>query len=149
MKPVELVLRDMERASLRGELTPSWIEEYADAHRERVAGLYALARRNFLAINIEAGRNDHLLNEWSGSVDADVVSQALDKQAVEVYRRVRASRDDGRPSVLRRKPGRHAAFVPKPQPAPQPVRKVHVCPPGCTCDVADPRTRWGSREEDR
>ncbi|PPK93825.1 hypothetical protein CLV92_109102 [Kineococcus xinjiangensis] len=133
MLPVHVVLRDLERASLRGELTPTFIDDYASKFGERVTALYALARKNHIAVNVEEGRNDHLLNEWESTVDVDAVTRAMDKQSVEAFRQLRAARQDDRPSVLRRKPGRHAAFVPKP--APQPVAPVQRCPPGCTCDL--------------
>ena len=130
MKPVDMVLRDLERASLKGELTPTFIDHYASRHGERAPALYALACKHGIVVNIEEGRNDHLLNEWSGGVDVDAMSKALERQAVETYRRVRSARDDGRPAVLRKPAGRWAAYVVKAQPA----AKVHRCPPGCTCD---------------
>ena len=135
MLPTYRILADLERASLRGELTPTFIDNYASKYGERVTALYALARTNHIVVNIEEGRNDHLLDapEKVGTVDVDAVTRAMEKQAVEAYKKLRASRDDDRPSVLRRKPSRFAGYVVKPKP--EPLVQVHRCPPGCTCDL--------------
>jgi hypothetical protein len=131
MKPLHMVLRDLERASLKGELTPTFIDHYASRHGERAPALYALAQKNGIVVNIEEGRNDHLLKEWSGGVDMDAMSRAMERQAVETYRKVRNAREDGRPAVLRKPATRWAAYVVKPEAE----GKAHRCPPGCTCDL--------------
>ncbi|GAA4964191.1 hypothetical protein [Kineococcus glutinatus] len=135
MRPLHMIVSDLERASMRGELTPTFIDRYASRHGEKVPALYALATKHAIVVNIEDGRNDHLLAEWGSTVNEDAVARAMDRQAVDAYRRMRASRGDDRPSVLRRKPGRFAGYVAKPAPAPAPAAAAHRCPPGCTCDL--------------
>jgi hypothetical protein len=113
VKPIYQVVQDLEHAARKGQLTPTYIEVYADRHGERVAALYALAARNLIAVDHEAGRNDHVLTEWEGSVDVSAVLRAMEDNSVEVQRELRAAREDGRPYALR-KPTRHALYVVKP-----------------------------------
>lgn len=109
MQQIWQVVKDLERASHQGRLTPSFIDAYADRHGERIAALYALAARNLLTVEHEAGRNDHVLTEWEGSVDIATALAALDAQSAQTYRELRAAKDDGRPYALR-KPTRHAFY---------------------------------------
>ncbi|WP_432491145.1 hypothetical protein [Kineococcus auxinigenes] len=116
MKPLYRVLQDLEHASRRGRLTPSFIDEYAEKHGERVSALYALAAKNFLTVAHEDGRNDHVLrdpNEKKRGVNAVVVASAMEDNAREMHRELRKARDDGRPYALR-KPGKNAFFIRKP-----------------------------------
>ena len=116
MKPLYLVLQDLEHAAKRGRLTPSFIDDYADKHGERVSALYALAAKNFLPVAHEEGRNDHVLRdpkERVRGVNAVVVHAAAEDTAREMHRELRKARDDGRPYALR-KPGKNAFFVKKP-----------------------------------
>ncbi|WP_432482038.1 hypothetical protein [Kineococcus esterisolvens] len=116
VKPLYRVLQDLEHASRRGRLTPSFIDEYADKYGERVSALYALAAKNFLTIAHEDGRNDHVLRdpaERQRGVNAVVVASAMEDNAREMHRELRKARDDGRPYALR-KPGKNAFFVRKP-----------------------------------
>ena len=109
MKQIWQVVQDLERASHKGVLTPSFIDAYADRHGERVAALYALATKNLLTNEHEAGRNDHVLTEWEGQLDVAAALAALDEQSAETYRLLRVAKEDGRPYALR-KPTRHAFY---------------------------------------
>lgn len=118
MRPLYLVLQDLEHAAKRGRLTPSFIDEYAVKYDERVSALYALAAKNFLDVAHEEGRNDHLLRrpdefERRGSIDVTVVASAQDDTSREMHRELRRARDDGRPYALR-KPTKNALFIKKP-----------------------------------
>lgn len=113
MKPIHQVVQDLEHAARKGQLTPTYIEVYAEKHGERIAALYALAARNLITVDHEAGRNDHVLTEWEGSVDVGAVLRAMEDNSVEVQRELREARADGRPYALR-KPTRHAFFAVKP-----------------------------------
>ncbi|MCI3925445.1 hypothetical protein MO973_35080 [Paenibacillus sp. TRM 82003] len=115
VKPLYRVLQDLEHASRRGKLTPTFIDDYAEKHGERVSALYALAAKNFLTVAHEDGRNDHVLrdpNEKARGVNAVVVASAMEDNAREMHRELRKARDDGRPYALR-KPGKNAFFVRK------------------------------------
>ncbi|WP_432507165.1 hypothetical protein [Kineococcus arenarius] len=115
VKPLYRVLQDLEHASRRGRLTPTFIDEYAEKHGERVSALYALAAKNFLTVAHEDGRNDHVLrdpNEKKRGVNAVVVASAMEDNAREMHRELRKARDDGRPYALR-KPGKNAFFIRK------------------------------------
>jgi hypothetical protein len=102
VKPVHLVIRDLEVASLQGELTPSWLDEYAWRNAEKVTALYALAARNELPISVEEGRNDHGVKAWESHVDESAVERALDAESAQALRRLREARADDRPAALRR-----------------------------------------------
>ena len=115
MKALYEVLQDLEHAARRGRLTPSFIDEYAEKHGERVSALYALATKNFLTVAHEEGRNDHVLRDPSErvrGVNAVVVASAMEDSAREMNRELRRAREDGRPYALR-KPGKNALFVRK------------------------------------
>jgi len=102
VKPVHLVIRDLEVASLQGELTPSWLDEYAWRNGEKVTALYALAARNELRIAVEEGRNDHVVKCWESRVDESAVERAMDAESERARRRLREARADDRPAALRR-----------------------------------------------
>ncbi|NAZ84419.1 hypothetical protein GTR02_21700 [Kineococcus sp. R8] len=109
MKPVHLVIRDLEVAALKGELTPSFVDEYAQRHGEKVTALYALAARNFLPVAVERGRNDQAQKTWASRVDESAVQRAQDAESARTLRRLREARDDDRPVALRRR-GRGSPF---------------------------------------
>ncbi|WP_432545909.1 hypothetical protein [Kineococcus sp. SYSU DK004] len=119
MKALWQVVQDLEHASRKGQLTPSFVETYADKHGERVSALYALAAKNMLAIDHEAGRNDHILRSpeedrpvRQGTVNAAAVAAAAEDTSREMHRELRRARDDGRPYALR-KPSKNAFFIVK------------------------------------
>ncbi|NIZ90855.1 hypothetical protein [Kineococcus rubinsiae] len=102
MKPVHLVIRDLEVASLKGELSPTFLDEYAWRNGEKVTALYALAARNALPVAVEQGRNDHVEKSWESRVDESAVERALDAESERNMRRLREAREDDRPAALRR-----------------------------------------------
>ena len=105
MKPLYQVLRDLEFTASQGMLTPSFLDDYALRHGEKVLALYSLASRNGLPIAHEEGRNDQLAErgEWHSTVDPVAVERELDARSAEVVRSVRAALDDGRPAALRKR----------------------------------------------
>lgn len=104
MKPVHQVVRDLEFAARRGELTPTFLEAYATRHAEEVLALYGLAARNGLTVAHEEGRNDHVVEKaWHSEVDVPAVERALDAQSAAVVRAAHEAHDDGRPASLRRR----------------------------------------------
>ncbi|MGI4895647.1 MAG: hypothetical protein ACRYF3_11100 [Janthinobacterium lividum] len=113
MKALYEVVRDLEYAFKKGQLTPTFIETYADKYGERVSALYALCAKNFLEVEHEKGRNDHLLvSTRERSTDQNAVAKAMEDNAREMHKELRAALDDGRPYALR-KPSRNAFFARK------------------------------------
>lgn len=113
MKALYEVVRDLEHAYKKGQLTPSFLDTYADKHGERITALYALAARNCLTVQHESGRNDHLVREQRQmGTDPAAVARAQDDSSREMHRELRTARDDGRPYALRR-PSKHAHFIRK------------------------------------
>lgn len=131
-RPIHIIVRDLDRAHRNHALTPSFIDEYAMRYGVSVPGLYQLALRNSININIEEGRNDFLLNEktWDSAVNESAVQQALDEQSVATFKRLRAHRADGRPAALRKASQARAAFKVAPQAST--ATPVHRCGPNCT-----------------
>lgn len=105
MKPLYQVLRDLEFAASQGALTPSFLDNYALRHGEKVLALYSLASRNGLPVAHEDGRNDHLVEqkEWHSTIDTAAVEREMDARSAAVVRSVRAAVDDGRPAALRKR----------------------------------------------
>ena len=112
MKPLWEVVRDLEFAHQKGRLTPTFIDEYAIKHGERVSALYALCAKNFLEVEHEIGRNDHIARERTMGVDQRAVDRAMEEEARVLHQELRAAREDGRPYALR-KPGKNAQFIRK------------------------------------
>ena len=111
MKALYEVVRDLEYAYKKGQLTPTYIEVYAEKHGERVSALYALAAKNLLTVQHETGRNDHILHEERQmGTDPVAVGRAMDDNSRELHRELRAAREDGRPYALR-KPSKNAQFI--------------------------------------
>ena len=116
MKPMYQVLRDLEYASRKGQLTPTYVEVYAEKYGERVSALYALAAKNYLTIDHEEGRNDHILRgprERESGINVSVVAAAMEDNAREMHAELRKAREDGRPYAVR-KPTKNAFFIVKP-----------------------------------
>ncbi|WP_432562018.1 hypothetical protein [Kineococcus sp. SYSU DK003] len=112
MKPLWEVVRDLEFAHQKGRLTPTFIDEYAVKHGERVSALYALCAKNFLEVEHEIGRNDHIARERTMGVDQRAVDRAMEEEARILHQELRSAREDGRPYALR-KPGKNAQFIRK------------------------------------
>ena len=112
MKPLWQVVRDLEFAYKKGRLTPSYLDHYADVNGERVAALYALCAKNYLEVEHEIGRNDHLAGEREHGIDQAAVNRAMEEEARILNQEMRAARDDGRPYYLR-KPTKNAQFIRK------------------------------------
>ncbi|WP_432544592.1 hypothetical protein [Kineococcus sp. SYSU DK002] len=112
MKPLWQVVRDLEFAHKKGRLTPSFIDHYADVNGERISALYALCAKNFLDVEHEIGRNDHIAREREHSIDQAAVNRALEEEARVLHQELRTAREDGRPYYLR-KPTKNAQFIKK------------------------------------
>ncbi|WP_432514944.1 hypothetical protein [Kineococcus sp. SYSU DK001] len=112
MKPLWQVVRDLEFAYKKGRLTPTFLDYYAEQNGERISALYALCAKNFLDVEHEIGRNDHIATERSRGVDQRAVEQALEAEARVLHQELRQARDDGRPYYLR-KPTKNAQFIKK------------------------------------
>ena len=113
MKPLWEVVRDLEYAYKKGQLTPTYLDVYAEKHGERISALYALCAKNFLTVQHEAGRNDHVLRyQREMSIDEAAVAKAMEENSREMHRELRKAIDDGRPYALR-KPTKHAQFIRK------------------------------------
>jgi hypothetical protein len=114
--PTWRIVRDLENASKKGKLTPSFLDDYAVESRAQVLHLYALAEKNFLEVEHEEGRNDHVLDKtWETKIDWDTVARRREAEALEYYRTRRNAREDGRPSALRNR-GRNSLWPNKPSP---------------------------------
>ncbi|GAA0320267.1 hypothetical protein [Kineococcus aurantiacus] len=110
MKPLWEVVRDLEFAYKKGRLTPSFLDDYAVKHGERISALYALCAKNYLDVEHEIGRNDHLAREREMSVDQNAVNRAMEEEARVLNQEMRNAREDGRPYYLR-KPTKNAQFI--------------------------------------
>ncbi|PRY18252.1 hypothetical protein [Kineococcus rhizosphaerae] len=113
VKPMWQVVRDLEFAYKKGRLTPSFLDYYAEANGERISALYALCAKNFLDVEHEIGRNDHIAKERTHGVDQAAVNRALEEESRILNQELRNAREDGRPYYLR-KPTKNAQFVKKP-----------------------------------
>ena len=112
MKPLWQVVQDLEFASKKGWLTPTFLDEYAVKNDERISALYALCAKNFLDVEHEIGRNDHIAAERSRGLDQSAVNRAMEEEARVLHQEMRQARDDGRPYYLR-KPTKNAQFIKK------------------------------------
>ena len=110
MKPLWQVVRDLEFAHKKGRLTPSYLDHYAEQNGERISALYALCAKNFLDVEHEIGRNDHIATERAMGVDQAAVNRAMEEEARVLHQELRTARDDGRPYYLR-KPTKNAQFI--------------------------------------
>lgn len=113
MKPLWQVVSDLEFAYKKGRLTPSFLDVYADQNGERVSALYALCAKNFLEVEHEIGRNDHIATERAMGIDQGAVNRAMEEESRVLHQELRNARDDGRPYYLR-KPSKNAQFIRKP-----------------------------------
>ncbi|MEZ0493697.1 hypothetical protein AB2L28_15775 [Kineococcus sp. TBRC 1896] len=112
MKPLWQVVQDLEFAAKKGWLTPTFLDNYAVKNGERVSALYALCAKNFLDVEHEIGRNDHIATERSRGLDQRAVERAMEEEARVLNQEMRRAREDGRPYALR-KPTKHAQFIKK------------------------------------
>jgi hypothetical protein len=112
VKPLWEVVRDLEFAYKKGRLTPSYLDHYAEVNGERVTALYALCAKNFLDVEHEIGRNDHIAGERAMGVDQAAVNRAMEEESRVLHQELRNARDDGRPYYLR-KPTKNAQFIRK------------------------------------
>ncbi|MEZ0166745.1 hypothetical protein AB2L27_18465 [Kineococcus sp. LSe6-4] len=112
MKPLWQVVRDLEFARNKGWLTPTFLDNYAVKYGERVSALYALCAKNFLDVEHEVGRNDHIATERHRGVDQRAVERAMEEEARVLHQELRQAREDSRPYYLR-KPTKNAQFIKK------------------------------------
>jgi hypothetical protein len=110
VKPLWQVVRDLEFAYKKGYLTPTFLDKYADINGERVSALYALCAKNYLEVEHEIGRNDHIARERSRGVDQSAINQAMEAEARVLHQELRDAKEDGRPYYLR-KPTKNAQFI--------------------------------------
>ncbi len=149
------MLRDLQKASDEGRLTPSFIDAYARFHHEKPLALYSLASRNFMPIAHEEGRNDHVLtpHEPRSVSHGREMLDAQERAGRETLRRLRRGEDDARPWAMRN-PTRFALPVETEERVPLASleRREHLSdylPAGDPFDAPLPTGAATSTDEDR